>query len=125
MPDQEQILRDAYSYFANWSANRQQFEALLDSDVQWIETDPGLTAKTYQGRADVMAHVDDIQRKVTSANLVSVSSKPQGWQTKDNMQVSTDAVHCCITDVSFTDNNLISQVNHFKGHAQNIGRRCS
>jgi hypothetical protein len=117
----EQVLRAAYAHFANWPAKRQQFEALLDPNVQWVETDQDLGPGNYQGIPDVMAHIDHIQEHVESASLVSVSQGSPGWQTRDNMQVQGHDLHCCISDIDF-NGDLISRVVHCKGHAVEIGR---
>lgn len=118
MPGQEkQTLEKAYGHFANWATERHLFEALLDPEVHWIETDPELDARDYRGKAQVMDHLDHIQRLLDSASLVSVSLEPQGWQTRDNMQVHDHALHCCITDIDF-QGDLIKKVVHCRGHVQ-------
>jgi len=116
MPGQEQqILENAYRHFANWTNERPLFEALLDPDVHWVEADPELDARDYRGKAEVMAHLDHIQAHVVSASLVSVSREPQGWQTRDNMQVHDHDLHCCVTDIDFRG-DLIKKVVHCRGH---------
>ena len=112
----DDILKAAFGHFANWPAEKPQFEALLDDDVQWVETDSNLTPKTYKGKAAVMAHLDDIKAKLASATLFSVSLEPSGWQTRDHMQVQGQHLHCCISDIDFTAGDLISRVIHCKGH---------
>lgn len=121
MADEEQVLKDAYRHFANWPNERQQFEALLDPNVQWVETDHDLGPGNYRGRAEVMAHLDQIQQQLASATLVSVSQKPQGWQAQDNMQVQGHDLHCCITDIDFTG-DLITRVVHCRAHVDRIDR---
>ena len=116
----KEVLEAAYGHFANWPAGKQQFEALLDPDVLWIENDRELGAGNYRGKADVMAHLDHIQGHLASASLVSVSQKPPGWETRDNMQVQGHDLHCCISDIDF-NGDLIKQVHHCKNHGQ-VGR---
>jgi hypothetical protein len=113
----EQVLKAAFDHFINWSTKRQQFEALLDPNVQWVEADPELGPRTYQGKPDVMAHLDEIKEHVASASLVSVDQKAQGWQVRDNMQVHGHDLHCCISDIDF-DGELIKRVVHCRGHDQ-------
>ena len=121
MPNEKQILTDAYGYFANWATGRQQFEALLDPNVQWVETDPDLGARSYNGKAEVMAHLDQIQPLVASASIKSVSQKGQGWEAQDDMKVQNGALHCCISDIDFRG-GLISRVVHCKAHGVTIGK---
>ena len=125
MPGQEkQILENAYQHFANWANEKHLFEALLDPNVLWVETDHELGQGDYQGKAQVMDHLDHIQQHVASASLFSVSPKPPGWETRDSMQVQGHDLHCCISDVHFTG-DLISRVIHCKGHSQAPrGRGC-
>ncbi|HKY78202.1 MAG TPA: hypothetical protein VJS45_18855 [Acidimicrobiia bacterium] len=119
----QQVLQAAYGHFANWPAGRQQFEALLDPDVLWIETDTDLNPGNYQGKADVMAHLDDIQGHVASVSLVSVTQKPGGWETRDNMQVQGHDLHCCISDIDF-NGDLIKRVLHCKNHGPDSEGPC-
>ena len=120
VPGQEQILRDAYRHFANWPSERELFATLLDPNVHWVETDRELGPGNYRGKAEVMAHLDHIVEHMVSASLVSVNQRPQGWQTRDDMQVHDHDLHCCITDIDFSG-DLISRVIHCKGHVE-IGR---
>jgi hypothetical protein len=115
MANQEEILNAAFGHFANWPAEKTQFEALLHADVHWVETDEELGRGNYRGKPAVMAHLDHIKEHVTSASLISVRQRPPGWQTRDEMQVDGHGVHCCITDIDFTG-DLISRVIHCKGH---------
>ena len=114
----EQVLKAAYGHFANWPAEKPQFEALLDPDVQWVETDRDLGPRTYQGKAEVMAHLDEIKARLASATLFSVSQQGSGWRTQDHMQVQGHDLHCCISDIDFSAGDLISRVIHCKGHLE-------
>jgi hypothetical protein len=120
MPTEQEILEAAYHHFEHWSTERQQFDALLDPDVHWVETDLDLGPGDYHGKAAVMAHLDFIQQQGATTTLKSVSQQKSGWQTRDNMKVQ-GVVHCCINDIDFTG-GLISHVIHCKGHAQNAGK---
>ena len=120
VPGQEQVLRDAYRHFANWPTERELFAALLDPNVLWVETDRELGAGDHRGKEAVMAHLDDIVEHVVRASLVSVDLKPQGWKTRDDMQVDGHDLHCCITDIDFRG-DLISKVVHCRGHVE-VGR---
>ena len=115
MATQEEILKSAFGHFANWPAEKSQFEALLHADIHWVETDQELGRGDYRGKSAVMAHLDDIKSHGVSASLISVEQRPPGWQTKDEMQVRGHHSHCCITDIAFTG-DLISRVIHCKGH---------
>jgi len=121
MSNEKQVLTDAYSYFANWTTGRHQFELLLDPNVLWVETDSDLDQGSYQGRPAVMAHLDHIQPLVASAPIRSLSQKGPGWEARDDMTVQGGAVHCCITDIEFTG-GLISRVVHCKAHGVTIGK---
>ena len=125
MPGQEQqILENAYGHFGKWATERAKFAALLADDVLWVETDPHLHARAYQGKAEVMAHLDDIQGHLTSAKLVDVTLKPSGWQTRDEMQVQGHDLHCCISDIDFRG-DLIKKVVHCHRHDDVGTGRCS
>ena len=120
MPNEQQVLDAAYAHFGKWATDRHLFEALLDPDVHWVETDVDLGPGNYHPRDAVMAHLDQIQQKITTASKVSVSHKPSGWEARDNMQVKGGHLHCCISDVDF-NGNLISKVIHCKGHDNSDG----
>ena len=116
MPGEEQLLRDAYTYFANWDTDKDKFAALLADDVQWVETDSDLSPREYSGKAEVMGHVDAIKRALAQAQFVSVAPQGSFWRTTDDMQVQGHENHHCVTDVVF-DGDLIAQVRHCLGHA--------
>ena len=120
MPNEQQVLEAAYAHFGNWATQRQDFQALLDPNIHWTETDVGLKPGDYHGIPDVMGHLDYIQQNLASASLVSVSPKQNGWEARDNMQVTGDHLHCCISDVRF-NGSLISRVIHCKGHHNSDG----
>ena len=111
MPGEEQQLRDAYRYFANWDNDKDKFEALLADDVVWIETDPDLGPRRYEGKSEVIGHVDAIKRALAQAQFVSVAPQGAFWRTTDDMQVQGHERHSCVTDVVF-DGDLIAQVRH-------------
>lgn len=115
MPE-DQVLQDAYRYFDNWDNDKHKFEALLADRVVWIETDPDLGPGRYEGKTEVMGHVNDIKQALAQAQFVSVGPQGAFWRTTDNMQVQGHAQHSCVTDVTF-DGDLIAQVRHCLGHA--------
>lgn len=116
MPGEDQVLQDAYGYFANWDNDKDKFEALLAEGVVWIETDPDLGPGRYEGRAEVIGHVDAIKQALAQAQFVSVQPQGSFWRATDEMQVRGHEQHHCITDVTF-DGGLITQVRHCLGHA--------
>jgi hypothetical protein len=117
---EDQVVRDAYGYFENWDNDKHKFEALLAEGVVWIETDPDLGPGRYEGKAEVMGHVDDIKQALAQAQFVSVDPQGGFWRAKDNMQVQGHAQHSCVTDITF-DGDLIAQVRHCLTHAGGDG----
>src|ERR1700741_2148068 len=80
MPTEQEKLEAAYHHFEHWSTERQQFDALLDPDVHWVETDLDLGPGDYRGKAAVMAHLDFIHQQGATTILKSVSQKSNGWE---------------------------------------------
>ena len=115
MPTEDQIVKDAYSFFADWTNGRGKFEALLAEDVVWIEADPDLGPGPYSGRAQVMGHVDTIKAALDQAKFDSVAAQGAFWRAKDTMQVHGHGQHSCITHVTF-EGGLITKVRHCLGH---------
>jgi hypothetical protein len=115
MPAEDQVLKDAYDYFANWDNDKHKFEALLAERVVWIEIDEDLGPRRYEGKTEVMGHVNHIKQALAQAEFVSVEPHGAFWQTTDNMKVQGHDQHSCVTDVTF-DGGLIAQVRHCHGH---------
>lgn len=120
MPGEEQLLRDAYGYFANWDNDKDKFAALLADDVQWVETDSELNTGIFAGKAAVIDHVETIKQVLEEVEFVSVERQGSFWRTTDEMQVHGHAHHHCVTDVQI-EGGLITQVNHCHGGGGNGG----
>lgn len=115
MPDEEQLLRDAYGYFANWDNDKDKFAALLADDVQWSEKDSGLGHGEFKGKAAVMAHLQTIKDALAGVQFVSVERQGSFWRTTDEMRLQGhEHHHDCDTDVVF-DGGLITKVRHCLG----------
>ena len=113
MADKEQVLRDAYRYFDDWTEeNKNKFAELLTDDVVWIEGDEDMGVRTYQRKPEVLQHLDEIRNHLVLAELRTVEVHGQQGTTTDEMQAQGHPeAHGCVTDVIFRD-DLIAHVHH-------------
>lgn len=81
----------------------------------WIEGDRDLGERSYNGKPDVLQHVEDVKSQLVLVTVKSVTVQGQRGTTKDEMTVRGHQQHECETDVIFRG-DLIAQVHHCLRH---------
>lgn len=64
-------------------------------DVVWIEGDRDLGERSYNGKPDVLQHVEDVKRQLVLVTFKSVTVQGQRGTTKDEMTVRGHQKHEC------------------------------